>query len=41
MAHKWRKPLDGAYHGSEILGDTIQSIEILKNVTQATYEWLK
>lgn len=32
--------IDGADHGMEIPSDPIQSIEILKKVTQATFEWV-
>lgn len=37
---KDRIVIDGADHGMEVAGDPIQSIEVLKNVTQATYEWV-
>ena len=33
--------VDGADHGMEIPGDPVRSIEILKQVTQATEEWVQ
>ena len=32
--------VDGADHGMEVSHDPVRSIEILKNVTKATEEWL-
>ncbi|MFN3697729.1 MAG: alpha/beta hydrolase [Pseudobdellovibrio sp.] len=37
---KDRIVIDGADHGMEISGDPIQSIEILKKVTQTIFDWI-
>jgi len=38
---KDRIVIDGADHGMEISGYPIQSIEVLKRVTEATFEWVR
>ncbi len=38
---KDRIVIENADHGMEIPGDPIQSIEVLKKVTQATFEWVR